>query len=903
MYGVTHLRCNDQYNAIGITEPVFSWWLESDMKFLKQFRFYVQVAMDEEFKDIIWDYKRHTDETTGIRYMGPGLQSKTRYYVRVRSWAAADIVSEWSETIYFETTIMDQSEWTAQWIKPEIIQEHGSKNYRRPYAAQKKFRLSKEVAKARLYLSCLGVYTAELNGSRVGDDYFRPGFTDYNYRVQFQSYDISAMLKDENVLKIMVAEGWFSGYLGWEGRKNTYGSNNAIIAQLEVEYTDGSTEVVQTDDTWTQHYEEIMYSDFYNGELYDCHQEEYQCGYMQIFHYPKTILVPQEGPSVKNVMEIKPVKLFRDTADQMILDMGQNMVGWIRFRNLHTVDGNIRMSHGEVLDKEGNFYNENLREAEAADVYALKADDGKMYEPHFTFHGFRYVKLEGFTDEAQLEDFTGIVLSSDVEPLCEFSTGNGRVNRLQSNILWGQRGNFVDIPTDCPQRDERQGWTADAQIILPTAAFDFNVNRFFRKWMRDLESAQMEQEGAAPYVVPDILKGVFSDGLSVTTAAWGDAAVICPWIIYEAYGDKEVLKIQYQSMKAWVDYIRREGENEYLWDTGVQLGDWLGMDSAEDSYYGATEGRLAATAYYAYSTGLFAKTAKVLGRMSDYREYSDLYENICNAFRENFVMNDVKLTSNTQTAYVLALKFGLLKKADEKKAAAHLAELVQKKGNHLDTGFLGTPYICHVLTEHGYNDLAYTLLFNNDFPSWLYQVDHGATTMWEHWDSQKVDGTFWSTDMNSFNHYAYGSIGSWMYRVIGGIEMKEPGYKKTIIAPKPDARIGSARCALKSMHGIVSCEWKLEDGKFYMKAVVPVNTEAFIILPEPEDMQSLKEQIEKVTDGTAAYTEGKVQTITNCLYDVTYIESKSRTEKEAIVNNEAAFLVGSGVFTFAYELK
>ena len=903
MYKVTHLRCNDEANVIGINRPIFSWWLESDNRFVEQFRYHIQAALDPEFQEIIWDIQRHTSETTGIEYTGPKLESKTRYYVRVQSWITADILTDWSEPIFFETTIMDSSEWTAKWIRPFVVEEHGNKNYRRPFIAEKRFDLPARAVKARLYISALGVYSAQLNGRKVSEDYFRPGFTDYNYRIQFQSYDVSDMLNQENTLKVTVAEGWFSGYLGWEGRKNTYGSANALLAQLEIEFEDGSRQVVGTDATWEQKFGEIMYSDFYNGEAYDCRQKEYHCGQMKEFAYPMTTLVPQEGPSVKNIITIRPIRIFKDASGNQILDMGQNMVGWVRFKNLHTQDGNLKLSYGEVLDKDGNIYNENLRKAYAVDTFVLDANDGNEYEPHFTFHGFRYVKLEGFTEEVQAEDFTGIVLSSDMEPLCDFHTGNERINQLQSNILWGQRGNFVDIPTDCPQRDERLGWTADAQIISPTAAFDFNINRFFRKWLRDLKDSQMEQGGAAPYVVPDILKGVFSDGLSNTTAAWGDAAVICPWVIYEAYGDQDILKEQYDSMKAWIDYIRREGDNEYLWDTGAQLGDWLGMDSKEDSFYGATEGCFAATAYYAYSTGLFAKTAKILGRMSDYKEYNDLYEKICKAFRENFVKEDAELTSYTQTAYVLALKFGLLRKEDEKRAAERLVELVRKKENHLDTGFLGTPYICHVLTEQGYNDLAYTLLFNNDFPSWLYQVDHGATTMWEHWDSQKVDGSFWSTEMNSFNHYAYGSIGSWMYRTIGGIEMKEPGYKKTVIAPKPDERIGNAKCALTTMHGIVSCEWELDGNKIRIKAVVPANTKAFIMLPEPEDAEGLKKQIEEVTEGHAVYTEGKIQTVKHILYDVEYTESRSYTEKEVAVGNETAFEVGSGEFVFEYALK
>lgn len=903
MERVTNVRCCGQKQMLGVAEPVFSWWLDSDRRFVKQYRYEIQVALDENFEEVIWNYHRISDDMCGIPYMGPALESKTRYYLRVRVWTDEENRTEWSESTYFETSILDNAQWEARWIRPSVVEMGGHKDCRKPYVAEKRFALSGAVKEARLYMTCLGVYSASLNGKKVSGDYFRPGFTDYNYRLQYQTYDVGELLSQENTLKITVGEGWYSGYFGWEGRKDNYGTCNGLLAQLEIRYEDGRIEKIVTDGSWVQKYGEILYSDLYDGEGYDFREKERACGCMREFSYPFTTLEPQEGPAVRCVEEVSPKRIFKDASGRMVLDMGQNMVGWVRFRNLHTENGSVRLLHGEVLDRDGNFYNANLRNAQAADSYVLEVNDGKEYEPHFTYHGFRYVLLEGFTEDVVPEDFTGVVLSSDMEVTGELVTGDESLNRLQENICRGQRGNFFDIPTDCPQRDERQGWTADAQIILSTAAFNFDVSRFYRKWLKDVESSQKEQEGAASYVVPDILNGYFSEGKSVTAAGWGDAAVICPWQLYERYGDKGILEKQYDSMKAWVDYIRREGENEYLWDTGVQLGDWLALDSAEDSFYGATDGTLAATAYYAYSTELFARTAKVLGRMSDYKEYHDLHEKILEEFRRNFLQDGVLLTSDTQTAYVLALQFHLLRQEEEETAASRLAELLRRNNNHLDTGFLGTPYICHVLTEHGYNELAYELLFHRDFPSWLYQVDQGATTMWEHWDSRKVDGSFWSTDMNSFNHYAYGSVGNWMYRVIGGLDWKEPGYKKSVIAPKPDARVKSAECSLKSPYGLLKCQWSLENKHLFIRMVVPANTRSLIVLPEPVDEGALKAQIQTATEGTAFYTDGTIPETVGSLFEGSYRAAKSKTEREIQIRDGIAFEVGSGTFEFSYEMK
>ena len=907
---IKQLRCNDESNYIGIIDPVFSWRIESNMKNIKQVKYVIQVGLDQKFEEIIWNYEKYSDETVDVTYKGPKLDSKTRYFVRVKSFIHLEESTDWSETIFFETPILNHKEWLADWIKPKVVQYKGAKSFRQPFIASKNFSAGKKrVDKARLYISSLGIYKAKLNNKEIGNDYFRPGFTDYNHRIQFQSYDVTNLLKKQNNLSVTVSEGWYSGHLGtdgWSGNKEVFGNNNALIAQLEITYEDGSCEVIKTDPTWEQKFGPILYSDFYNGEWYDSTKLETLQGNMLKFSYPKGDLIPQEGPSVKCVTELKPIKLFKDSEDSLILDMGQNMVGWIRFKNSQITSNKVVLSHAEVLDKDGKFYTDNLRGAESKDTYIVNPNDENYFEPHFTFHGFRYVKLEGFEEDVNIDNFRGVVLSSAIESIGKFKTGNERINRLQQNILWGLRGNFVDIPSDCPQRDERQGWTADAQIFLPTATFNVNVKGFFKKWLKDLSAGQKDQNGAVPFIVPDILKGggVFCHGKADTTAAWGDAATICPWVLYEEYGDKSILETQYQSMQNWIDFVRREGTNEHLWDTGLQLADWLGLDSKEDSFYGATEGGLVATAYFAKSTEIFANSARVLGKMEDFKSYHELYLNIKQNFQDKYVKNGNILTSNTQTAHVLALQFGLIDKENEQIVADNLAKLINKNNNHLDTGFLGTPYICHVLSKYGYLNLAYTLLYNDDFPSWLYQVDNGATTMWEHWDSRKEDGTFWSEYMNSFNHYAYGSIGDWMYKTIGGISSRKPGFKKSVISPKPEKKIGNSLCSLTTMYGELSCEWTLMKNMISISVVIPPNTDCLIILPSPKDNEGLKKQIKKTTNDLATFTDGKIRAKKNGFLEGKYTETAPWDEKEIFVSSkDLGFELGSGQYTFNYELS
>lgn len=905
MIRVSDLRCNDTKNEIGTVDPIFSWILESDERFVKQKKYQLQISMDNSFSSVIWNFMRYSEKTTDIHYSGPQLESKTRYYVRVKSWISKNVCTNWSEPIFFETPIFSEDEWRADWIRPNKIELTGDKRYRRPYIAEKKFQAKGMVKKARIYVSCLGLYEVKINDTKISHDYFRPGFTDYNYRVQFQSYDITKLIKENNKISITVAEGWYSGYLFTEGRKDFFGNVNAVIAQIELTYDDGTVDIFGTNETWTQRFGKIMYSDLYNGEFYDDNQIEKNAGHMVNYPYTKKTLVAQNGPSVAKVLEVNPVNIFKDHNNDLILDMGQNMVGWLAFRNTHVSAEKVILHHGEVLDKDGNFYNDNLRTAEAKDTYIISGNEEKIYQPHFTFHGFRYVKLEGFSDEVEISDFKGIVLSSNTDQTSEFRTGNSLINQLQSNIVWGERSNFFDIPTDCPQRDERLGWTADAQIFMPTASFNMNIDTTIKRWLKDFKPEQNEQNGAVPLVVPDILKGESGDIIANTTAAWGDAATVIPWVLYEYFDDVSVLSQQYESMKNWVDYVRRQGTSEYLWDTDLQLADWVALDSPEDSYHGETDGGLVATAYFARSTDILARTAKVLGNMIDYKEYCELLLNIKKSFQNRYLESDgFTVSSKTQTAYILSVHFDLIDEEKKQAAVDQLVKLIHENNDHLNTGFLGTPYISHVLSDYGHEDLAYRLLFNEDFPSWLYQVRHGATTMWEHWDGIKKDGSFWSPDMNSFNHYAYGSIGDWMYQNIGGIRLKRPGFKKFIIAPKPNKEIGEADCTFNSKHGKIKSSWKLTDSKLSLTINIPANTEALVILPEPKDKEAVKKSVIEVSEGMAYFTNGKGKPDVISFDNLEFVKTEPFDEKNVIVSErDLGFELGSGEFHFEYKMN
>jgi alpha-L-rhamnosidase len=539
-------------------------------------------------------------------------------------------------------------------------------------------------------------------------------------------------------------------------------------------------------------------------------------------------LIATYNEPVKKHETFKPVKIFTTPKGEKVIDFGQNLVGWVVLKVKGNAGDTIIVSHAEVLDKEGNFYTANLRAAKAQDHYILKGGEEETFEPHFTWHGFRYIKVEGYPGELKPEDFTAVALYSDMRQTGTFTSSNTLINQLQHNIQWGQKGNFLDVPTDCPQRDERLGWTGDAQVFSRTASFNMGVNNFFDKWMKDVAADQLPN-GSVPFVIPNVL-GPNAGG----SAGWADVATIIPWNIYLAYGDKNILEQQYSSMKAWVEYMHNKSVND-LWNTGFHFGDWLFYRPTDDNDGRAavTDKYLIAQCFYAHSTQLLINAARVLGKTEDVESYSTLLQKIKDAFLKEYMTPNGRLVSGTQTAYVLALNFDMLPEALRAQAANRLAENIKSYGNHLTTGFLGTPYLCHVLTRFGYDDVAYKLLLQDTYPSWLYPVKMGATTIWERWDGEKPDSTFETPSMNSFNHYSYGAIGDWMYRKMVGLDTYEdgPGYKHIKIQPHIGGGFTFASASLQTYYGKLSNSWKVEGDKILMDVEIPVNTTATVYIP------------------------------------------------------------------------
>lgn len=790
----------------------------------------------------MWDTgKMESEHSIHVELNGLTSVSCQRYFYRVRAWSHLDKVSSWSEVAYFETGFLDPEEWKAQWISAPVNLLAGLDMCP---LFRKTFQVRKELKYAAIYATSLGLYELELNGHRVGDYYFTPGWTSYHHRLQYQTYDVTDSLKPGlNAIGALMGNGWYKGHIAWGekrdiAKRNNYGDRTALLLQLHITYQDGERDVLVTDSSWKSAPSPVLMSEIYHGETYDARLELpgwstagfIECSYSsaEVLYEPKQRIVAQETEPVRKISESNPINLIRTPKGELLLDMGQNMVGWVRFSLNGNAGQELQLLHGEVLDPEGNFYSDNLLSAKQTVTYICKGEGKETFEPHFTYMGFRYVLLVGFAEPISLCDFTGVVLHTDMERTGYFVCSDPLVNQLQHNILWGQKGNFLEVPTDCPQRDERLGWTGDAQMFIRTASFLMNVAPFFTKWMRDLKVDQ-HADGGVPFVIPQVL-----DEKAHSSSAWGDAAVICPWTIYQSYGDTRVLEQQYESMKAWVSHIRNQGDNPYLWNTGFHFGDWLGLDSKQGSYVGATDRDYIATAFYAYSTSLLAKTAKILDKQNDHEAYMSLYTNIVDAFHNEFVTPSGRLSVSTQTAYVLALKFGLLAGPAKERAVHKLANLLEENNNHLTTGFVGTPYLNLVLSEEGLNDIAYQLLLQTDYPSWLYQVTKGATTIWEHWDGIKEDGSFWSSEMNSFNHYAYGSIGDWLYSVVAGIRTDEdaPGYKHIHIKPKPGKGLTSAEATLDSMYGTIHSSWRLlENDQLEMKVKIPCNTTATVLVP------------------------------------------------------------------------
>ncbi len=846
MLKINEIKCESLNNPIGIDEekPCFSFYITSDNVDTKLAAYQIRVFNNENAGDVVWDSSiTHTEECISIKYNGAELCAYTRYYYEIIVWDNHNQTAISIGKNYFETGKMGEG-WKAEFIGPSDKKE--IKYDRVPFQMRKEFRIDRKVLSARIFASALGIYKASINGNTVGEDYFTPGWTVHEKRLQYQIYDVTDLLQNgDNAVGLTITNGWYHRYTNWLIWSPQDKWNNQIcgILELRIQFDDGEIQIIKSDKDWKYGVGPIKMADFYDGETYDaCEETPDWCkvGFddknwknVKSNLYSKNVLCSTTNEPVRIIQRINPIAIIETPAGETVLDMGQNMVGFIEFSVSGNRGDSVILLHGEVLDKYGNFYNANLRSAKARIEYILKGDGVERFKPQFTFHGFRYVKVLNYPGILKLSNFTGCVLHSDMAKTGDFKCSNNMLNQLHSNIVWGLKGNFVDIPTDCPQRDERWGWTGDAQVFISTACSLYNSKAFYSKWLKDL-AADQSSDGAVANSVPNFL--FEEDGSTTTSAAWGDAACICPWTLYQYYGDKKILEDQYSSMHNWVEYIRKQGENEYLWDTDPQLGDWVALDAEEGSYTGATSKHYIATAFYAYSTSLLYKAAKVLDKESDMKEYNQLYEKIKAEFHRKYVNSFGEIKVKTQTAMALALKFDLIEKNNHKIVTKQLVELLKERNYHLSTGFVGTPYLLSALSDNGELDIAYKVLLQSDYPSWLYPLTKGATTIWEHWDGIKEDGTFWDTNMNSYNHYAYGAVGSWIYENIAGIKPDEnyPGFKHFFINPKLGGDITRAGMNYTTPYGIVKINWEIKNREFYLDADIPCNSSSSVAMPNGE---------------------------------------------------------------------
>jgi alpha-L-rhamnosidase len=876
-----NLRCEYFTNplCIDVAHPRLSWEISDDRRGAKQSAYQLVVIRGGETR---WDSgKIPSDQSIQIAYAGAALKSRTRCDWTVRTWDAHDVASPWSDVAHFEVAFLKREDWKAQWIGSPIV----GGPYTIPPAPhlRKEFDLDKPVASARLYVTALGLQGMEINGQRVSDDVFVPGRTEYTRRVPYHVYDVTRLLKSgPNACGAILGDGWYCGHLHSDPRQ-TYGDRPRLLAQLEIVVADGSSQTIVTDQTWKTAEGPIRSSDMLMGEDYDARLEipgwssaNFDASKWDdalVFPDPRIEIVAHHSPAPRRLQTLKPIAPPAISANKRrhIFDMGQNMVGWVRLRIKDAPPGKtIDIRYTEMLDKDGKPYTTALRTARATDHYTTRGgSDGsaeEFFEPHFTFHGFRYVEVRDYPGRnPTVDDLTGIVVYSDLPTTGEFECSDPMINQLQSNIVWSQKGNFLDIPTDCPQRDERLGWTGDAQVFIKTAAFNMDVAGFFTKWIQDVADAQYP-DGHIPSVVPHVSTIHHEGG-----PAWADAAVICPWTVYQCYGDKTILENHWPMMTRFMNWLEQTSPGHIRPADDAKwkgYGDWLSVNAN-------TPPDFIGTAFYAHCANLMSKIARILGKSEEADAYFNLFEDVRAAWHNRFVtppsIANCKsqianpLRVQTQTAYVLALHFDLLDEPQRPAAVDALVHDINQRGQHLSTGFVGTPYLNHVLTRFGHPDLAYALLTQTTFPSWLYPITQGATTMWERWDAWTHDKGFGDAGMNSYNHYAYGAVGDWIYATVAGIDVdpNNPGYKHIRIRPIPGGGITWARAKFHSMHGPIRSSWRIEGKHFKLDVTIPPNTTATLRLPAT-DAATVTEggQPLQVANGVGAIAhQGRIATI------------------------------------------
>jgi alpha-L-rhamnosidase len=843
MLKIKELKINRLEQPVGIVgQPDIGWNLSSDRKNVYQVRYTIKVSRTPDFSDICLETGKESAQCIGITLDVPA-EDFTVYYVAVRVWDSDNEESGWEKTT-FTTGLQDAALWQGAFISAEGTDEGASS---KGTCLRKNFVLEKSVRKAYALSTALGLYRLYLNGKRVGTDVFTPGWTSYNNRLLYQIYDVTGLLsKGTNAAGMILGPGWYKGEVAFRGDRNLYGKRTAGSLMLVVEYDDGTRQTVATNESWKGAGSPLLYSEIYHGETYDARLydgawataefDDSEWKKTETVSYPRAKLIPQPGCRVTEHERFPAQKIITTPEGDTVIDFGQNLAGWVEFRAAAPRGTKLEFICFETLDSKGNVYLANLRSAKQTITYYCSGSGMETYHPFFSYQGFRYIKLVSWYGAPELTQFTAVSVYSDMEETGKFSCSNPLVNQLQHNILWGMKSNFLDVPTDCPQRDERLGWTGDAQIFCSTAAFLMDTDLFYRKWLQDL-SLDQQLNGEISHVVPDVLTKINgctiedSEAGASGSAAWADAAVINTWNMYLAYADLNIIREQYSCMKAFVDSMYRNTVNN-TWPMKKQFGDWVALDAKEGSYKGATPDEMICLGYEYYSTMLFSRMSEIIGRQADAAKYEARADNVKRLYQKKFFTKNGGLRIRTQTAHIISLYFNMVENRNKPKIVDGLLDLIAEHQGHLTTGFVGTPYFCHVLSDNGHTAEAYELLLKEDFPSWLYQVKKGATTVWEHWDGLKEDGTMWSADMNSFNHYAYGSIGDWLYKVCAGLvpDPEQPGYKHFYLHPHIGGDFTWAEISYRSTYGLIHSRWEKVDGRIRLSCMIPENTTATIIL-------------------------------------------------------------------------
>ena len=839
------LRAEYLVNPLGLDaeRPRLSWQLDAEKRGVVQTAYQVLVASSADAlasrEGDLWDSGIvESGETAQIAYDGRPIEPRQRAWWAVRVRDGDGIASDWSEPAFWERGFGALTDWQGNWIaQPALVPDTSI-----PEAAEldallpvscfrHAFAVDGEVTKATLRVTARGVYEARLNGAKVGDQVLAPGWTDYDRRIQVQTFDVTgAVVAGENAIGAMVAPGWYAGYVGFEPGARHYGTTPQLLAQLEIDLADGTRQVIATNADWRASAGPIRYSDFLMGEYHDARLDAPgwdasgfdDSGWtgVQVQNRSAMPLVGDTSEPVRALDEIVPIARTQPEPGTWIFDLGQNIAGWARLKASGPAGTTIRLRFAEILNPDGTLYVTNLRSARATDTFILRGEGEEAFEPHFTWHGFRYIEVTGYPGEPDVDAVTGVFVGSDTRPVGTFTCSDDLVNQLQRNIVWGQRGNFLSIPTDCPQRDERLGWLGDAQVFVGTAVGNMDAAAFFTKWMQDVVDAQSEA-GAFPDVAPRLVD--LSDG----APAWGDCGVIVPWTIWKTYGDTGIVHRHWAAMERWMDWLVRNNPN-LLWQhrRNNDFGDWLSIAADTDK-------ELIGTAYMAYDAHLMAEMADAIGREHEAGRFRRLHEDIAAAFCAAYVAADGSIRGDTQTAYVLALHFHLLPVEVRPLAAKRLVDDIAAKGDHLSTGFVGVSYLCHVLTEHGYPEVAYRLLHQTTFPGWKYSILHGATTIWERWDGWTEEKGFQDPGMNSFNHYSLGSVGEWLRRRVAGIDNApgETGYRRIRIAPVLDESLAWAEGSYESIRGTIRSRWERASDGLSLAVTIPANTSAEIVLP------------------------------------------------------------------------